>query len=113
MSISYNGITVNVLDCKNIISKFKLQSHNYVHFWTNTIESIAQSATASLQRGKTLPNEHPGYDTKQSDGEVPIILEVWGMWSTPLLPSVPRSLWSSVVAPDQVLAMGLIELFDI
>ena len=33
-----------------------------------------------------LPNECPGYDIKQSDGEVPAMLELWGMWSTPLLP---------------------------
>ena len=42
--------------------------------------------TASLQRGKTpTPNECPRYDTKQSDGEAPI-LELWGMCNTPLLP---------------------------
>ena len=34
--------------------------------------------TVSLQRGKTLlPNECPRYDTKQSDGEVPVMLELW------------------------------------
>ena len=27
----------------------------------------------------------PGYDTKQSDGEVPVILELWGMQSIPSL----------------------------
>ena len=31
-----------------------------------------------LQRGKT-PNECPVYDTKQSDGEVPVMQELWGM----------------------------------
>ena len=35
------------------------------------------------------PNECPGYDTKQSDGEVPAVLELWGMRSTPSLPSLP------------------------
>ena len=29
-------------------------------------------------------NECPGYDTKQFDGETPI-LEIWGSWSKPLL----------------------------
>ena len=41
--------------------------------------------TASLQRGKTLlPNECPVYDTKLSDGEVPVILErrVYGVWKS-------------------------------
>ena len=32
-------------------------------------------------------NECSGYDTKQSDGEVPVMLELLGMWSTPPLPS--------------------------
>ena len=30
------------------------------------------------------PNECHKYDTKQSDGEVPVMLELWGMRSTPL-----------------------------
>ena len=42
--------------------------------------------TAPLQRGKTSPNECPGYDTKQSDGDVPVMLGLWGMQSTPSLP---------------------------
>ena len=44
--------------------------------------------TASLQMGKTPPNECPGYDTKQSDGVDQVMLELWGMRSTPLLPSL-------------------------
>ena len=27
-----------VQDCRLAVSKFKLQSHSYVHFWTNTLE---------------------------------------------------------------------------
>ena len=38
------------------------------------------------------PNECPGYDAKQSDGEVPAVLELWGMRSTPLLPLLPGPL---------------------
>ena len=53
-----------------------------------------------MHRGKTPPNECPGYDTKQSDGEVPVMLELWGMRSTPLLPSLPGPLWPGMVAPD-------------
>ena len=36
-----------------------------------------------------------------SDGEVPAILELWGMRSTPSLPSLPGSLWPVSVAPDK------------
>ena len=57
--------------------------------------------------GKIPPNECPGYDTKQSNGEVPVRLEVWGMRSTPLLPLLPGSLWPGVVAPDKGLIYGL------
>ena len=49
------------------------------------------------------------YDTKQSDGEVPVILELWRIWSTPSLP-LSQVLWPEVVAPDRVLSMGQIEL---
>ena len=46
-----------------------------------------------LCRGVRPPaNQCPGYDTKQSDGEVPAVLELWGMWSTPSLPSLPGPL---------------------
>ena len=41
------------------------------------------------------------------------MLELWGMQSTPSLPSLPGTLWPGVVAPDSVLSMGQIELFDI
>ena len=49
-------------------------------------------------------NECPGYDTKQSDGEFPVMLGLWGMQSTPSSPSI-----SGVVALDRVLSMGKIE----
>ena len=37
------------------------------------------------------------------------MLELWGMWSTLLLPSLPGPLWLGVVAPDKVLSMDQIE----
>ena len=55
---------------------------------------------------KDPPNECPGYDTKQSDGEVPAMLEFWGMQSTPSLTLLPGPLWPGVVAPDRALSMG-------
>ena len=54
---------------------------------------------------KTPPhNVCLGYVTQQSDGEVPVMLELWEMWSTSLLPSFPDPLWPGVVAPDRVLS---------
>ena len=53
--------------------------------WQNTL-------TASVQRGKTPPNECPGYDSKQPDGEASVILEVWGNAEYPFIAIVPRSI---------------------
>ena len=60
-----------------------------------------------LFRGVRPPNEYLRYDTKQSDGEVPLMLELWGMQSTPSLPSLPSPLWPGVVAPDMGPIYGL------
>ena len=75
---------------------------------------VAQSAGAveytdcTSAEGKTpILNECPGYDTKQSDGGVPAVLELWGMRSTPSLPSLPGPLWPGVVAPDKGPIYGL------
>ena len=54
---------------------------------------LQNTPTVSLQNGKTLHNECPGYHTKQPDGEIPVMLELWGMQSTPLLPSLPDAIW--------------------
>ena len=48
--------------------------------------------TANLLRGKT-PNECPSYDTRQSDGEVPVMQELGEMPSTPFIAIAP---WSNL-----------------
>ena len=58
----------------------------------------------------TTTNECPGYDIKQSDCEVLIILEIWRIRITPSLPSLPGLLWPRMVAPNRVLSMGQVEL---
>ena len=56
---------------------------------------------ASLQKGKPTPdNECPIYDNKQSDGEVPLLLEL----------SETGPVWPGVVAPDTVVSIGQTEL---
>ena len=57
-------------------------------------------------RPPPTPNECPRYDTKQSDGEVPVMLGLWVIRSTLSLPLLPGLLWSGVVAPDMALSMG-------
>ena len=80
------------------------------------MDFVAQSAGAAKYtncisaEGKTPSNKCPEYDTKQSDGEAPVMLELWGMQSPPSLPSLPGPLWPRVVASDRVLSMGQIEL---
>ena len=59
-----------------------------------------------LCKGVRLPNECPGYNTKQSDGEASVIRELWEMRSTALLPG---TLWTGLVAPDRVPSMSHIE----
>ena len=49
---------------------------------------------------KIQPTNQPRHDTKQSDGEVPVVQELWGM------PWLPDPLRPGVVAPDRVLSMG-------
>ena len=56
--------------------------------------------------GVRPPNECPEYNTKQSDGEVPVMLWLWGMRSTPSLPFLPGPLWHGVVASNRALSMG-------
>ena len=59
-----------------------------------------------LQRGKTPPpNECPGYGTTEYDGEVPVMLELWGMESIPSLPLLPGPLRPRVVPHDRALSM--------
>ena len=50
------------------------------------------------------------FDTKQSDGEVPVMIELWGLWSIPSLPLLPGPFWSGEIALDRVLSISQIEL---
>ena len=47
-----------------------------------------------------------------TNGEASVMLELWEMLSTPFLPSFPGPLWPGVVAPDRVLSIGHIKLFN-
>ena len=81
------------------------------HLENNQI-SVAQSDGAveytdcTSAEGLDTPNECTEYDTKQSDGEAPVMLELWGIRSTPSLPLLPGPLWPRMVAPDKALSMG-------
>ena len=70
--------------------------------WGNRIHQLHL-----CRRVRPPTNECPGYDTKQSDGEVPVMLELWGMRSTPLLPSLRGPVRPGVVAPYKSPIYGL------
>ena len=56
---------------------------------------------------RPLPlNKCPEYDIKPFDGEAPVMLELWWMWSTLSLPSLLGLLLLGVVAHDRILSMG-------
>ena len=73
--------------------------------WAGVVEYTDYTSA----EGENPPNESPGYDTKQSDGEAPV-LELWEMRRTTSLPLLPGPLWVRMVAPDRALSMGWIEL---
>ena len=76
-------------------------------------EFIEYTNSISAEGQDSFPSECPGYYTKQSDDEVPVMLELWGIWSTSLTSSLPSLLWPRVVAPDSVLSMGQVELIRV
>ena len=54
------------------------------------LDYLVAPLTASLQRGKNLPTNVRVFDTKQSDCEVPVLLELWGN-EYPFIAIAPRS----------------------
>ena len=63
-------------------------------------QMLFPSSSANPQKSSVLDM------IKLSDGEVPVMLKLWGIRSTPLLPLLPGQLWPGVVAPDRALSMG-------
>ena len=70
------------------------------------LKSIITQSAGAVEYTDYTSAECPGYDSKQSDGEVPVMRGLSGMRSTPSLPLLPGLLWPGVVAPDRALSMG-------
>ena len=113
----YEYVTFNC--CPLSLNRESVRVYIYIlshqEFLTNwlilTLEPFVQSAGALLlRRGITPCNECPGYDIKQSNGEAPVMLELWEMWSNCSLTSLPGPLSHGQVASDRVLSMDQIEL---
>ena len=62
----------------------------------------AEYTDCTSAEGLDSLGERSGYDTKQSDGEAPVMQELWGMCNTPSLPLLLGSLLPGVVAPDPI-----------
>ena len=45
------GLLAKVLDCNILVSDFKLQLCNYIHFWTNNFGKNRNTYTHSLSDG--------------------------------------------------------------
>ena len=67
---------------------------------------LQNTPTASLQRSKTPPRRVRRCDVKQYNDEAPVMLEFWGMQSTPSLLPLPGPLWPRMVLPERVESMG-------
>ena len=76
------------------------------HLYCSPVSWGCRTHQLHLCRGVRIPQWVSWYDTKQSDGEAPVMLKLWGMQSTPSLLFLPGPLWPGVVAPDRVLSMG-------
>ena len=70
------------------------------------MNSLNNTPTAPCRRVRPPPNECPVYDTKQSDGEASVMVELWEMLSTSSLPFLSGLLLPVVVAPDSTLSVS-------
>ena len=100
--------------CFSFISRALVWQWYYINLrcsWHRAQPAGVVECTDCFSADRQYPTtECPGYDTKQSDVEAPVLLELWEMRITPSLPSLLDPLWLELVAPDRVLSMGQIEL---
>ena len=76
--------------CKELAKKERKETkrtladcHKYFQLKLTQTDGLWDTPTASLQRAKNHTNECLGYNTKQSEGEPPVLQEFGGMMSTP------------------------------
>ena len=91
----------------------------YVHHvvcWYNCPVGWSSRIHRLFLSGRASPHHHlhrngrPGFDTKQFDGKVLVMRELWGMRSRALLQLLPGPLLLWKVEPNRVLVMCQIEL---
>ena len=103
----------------NFLLKNPIYILTYMYLALNNIQVLISHKTqpdhcpvtgAVECRGIRLSQWVSWYDTKQSDGKVPVMLELWRKWINPSYLLLPDQLWSRVKASDRVLPVGQIEL---
>ena len=80
---------------------FEFRDSYVLSLWTFDVRFTHSHIMAMVQ---DFPNERPAYDIKQTDGEVPVRLELWEIWCKPLLPLLPGPLKPRVIT-SRVLSM--------
>ena len=109
-----NETSKELLESGTVVFIFILYFFLYINTWFQLFFLAQLAGTVEFTNcisaeEKDSSNEFPGYDTKQSDAEVPVMLKLWEMPITSLLRSLQGPHWSGVVAPDKVQSMGQIE----
>ena len=74
------------------LTKYSKSFDSSKYVWQKQLR-LQNTPNASLQRDKIPFNKCPGYDTKQSNGEAQVMLELWGIWSNPSLLSLSGPFW--------------------
>ena len=77
-----------------------------------TLSAGALEYTNCISVNPLRTNESPVCAPKKSDSKAHVMLELWGMRSTPSLPSLPDPIWARAIAPVRVLSIGQIELLQ-
>ena len=88
----------------------KTEIINSVYTILSSCLVLWNTPTVPLQTGKIRPPPQKSVLDMTLNSEVPVMLGLLRMRSTPLLPSLPGPLWPGVVAPDKVLSMSQIGL---
>ena len=64
---------------------------NITHSFFAQLAGAIEYTNCISAEGEDSPNESPEYDTKQSDGEASVMLELWGMFEYPFIAIAPGS----------------------
>ena len=105
---SRNGCIIGLLDMPMLLGWLAPEPRPFIGHIFGSGSWIARSTGAveytdcfSAEEVRPPPYECPAYDNKRSDGEAPVMLELWGIRSTPSLPLLPDPFWPGVVTPDR------------